>query len=442
MCRMKQRGGLFLKCNMETQNKKPRDYQEAISTEAADIMAAHGAVYLAMQVRTGKTITALMAASKYGARRVLFVSKLKALDSIRFDYSDVLNGQAIEGYKLEVTNYESLHKLVPVDYDVLILDEAHGLGQYPKPSQRAERIREICTRQAKRPAVIYLSGTPTPESYAQMFHQFWASAGGPWGNYKTFYQWHKDYGKPAERWLGQRKVAVYDDVPAGPVMDAVKPYLITWTQEEAGFECVVREQVETVPMPAIIRRGIDLLRKDGVIIMKDGDTIEGSEAVKKLGKMHQLCGGTVITDGGRRLVLDTSKAQWIADNYGAARVAVFYKYQAEREAIEQVLGKGCDTAEQFNQSGGAARIFLQIISGREGVNLSSADVLIMYNVDFAAVSYWQARARMQSMNRSEPALVVWLQYSGGIEPRILEAVRAKQDYTVRYFERDLFGGKI
>ncbi len=46
---------------METQ-KKPRDYQEAISTEAADIMAAHGAVYLAMQVRTGKTITALMAA--------------------------------------------------------------------------------------------------------------------------------------------------------------------------------------------------------------------------------------------------------------------------------------------------------------------------------------------------------------------------------------------
>ncbi len=243
-----------MKFKMETQNKKPRDYQEAISTEAADIMAAHGAVYLAMQVRTGKTITALMAASKYGARRVLFVSKLKALDSIRFDYSDVLNGQAIEGYKLEVTNYESLHKLEPVEYDVLILDEAHGLGQYPKPSQRAERIREICARQAKRPAVIYLSGTPTPESYAQMFHQFWASAGGPWGNYKTFYQWHKDYGKPAERWLGQRKVAVYDDVPAGPVMDAVKPYLITWTQEEAGFECVVREQVETVPMPAIIRQ--------------------------------------------------------------------------------------------------------------------------------------------------------------------------------------------
>jgi hypothetical protein len=46
------------------------------------------------------------------------------------------------------------------------------------------------------------------------------------------------------------------------------------------------------------------------------------------------------------------------------------------------------------------------------------------------------------MNRSEPALVVWLQYAGGIEPRILEAVRAKQDYTVRYFERDLFGGKF
>ncbi len=104
-----------------------------------------------------------------------------------------------------------------------------------------------------------------------------------------------------------------------------------------------------------------------------------------------------------------------------------------------MLGKGCDTAEQFNQSGGAARIFLQIISGREGVNLSSADVLIMYNVDFAAVSYWQARARMQSMNRSEPALVIWLQYEGGIEAKILAAVHDKKDYTLQHYRRDLFG---
>jgi hypothetical protein len=185
-----------------------------------------------------------------------------------------------------------------------------------------------------------------------------------------------------------------------------------------------------------------MIKKDGLIIMKNGDTIEGSEAVKKLGKIHQLCGGTVITDSGERLVLDTTKAQWINRQYEGRKVAVFYKYQAEREALQQVFGNGCETPEEFNRESGAAFIMLQIQSGREGVNLSTADVLVMYNVDFAAVSYWQARARMQSMNRATPATVIWLQYAGGIEPRILKAVQGKQDYTTEYFKRDLLTGII
>ena len=46
---------------------QPRDYQISISDKAADIIRKHGLVYLAMQVRTGKTVTALLTAEKLGA---------------------------------------------------------------------------------------------------------------------------------------------------------------------------------------------------------------------------------------------------------------------------------------------------------------------------------------------------------------------------------------
>ena len=59
-----------------------RDYQDQISTQAAQLLEKYKICYMAMECRTGKTLTALAAALKYGAKTVLVVSKLKALPSI------------------------------------------------------------------------------------------------------------------------------------------------------------------------------------------------------------------------------------------------------------------------------------------------------------------------------------------------------------------------
>jgi len=61
---------------------QPRDYQISISDKAADIIRKHGLVYLAMQVRCGKTVTALLTAEKVQAKKVLFVTKKKVIDGI------------------------------------------------------------------------------------------------------------------------------------------------------------------------------------------------------------------------------------------------------------------------------------------------------------------------------------------------------------------------
>ena len=119
---------------------KLRDYQVDISEQAVQILKEFGLVYLAMQVRTGKTITSLHIASLMGAKQVLFVTKKKAISSIQDDFnrSNCL-------YIFIVTNYESLQNY-HADYDLIIIDEAHSLGQYPQPSIRTQHLKKNMRR--------------------------------------------------------------------------------------------------------------------------------------------------------------------------------------------------------------------------------------------------------------------------------------------------------
>ena len=78
----------------------------------------------------------------------------------------------------------------------------------------------------------------------------------------------------------------------------------------------------------------------------------------------------------------------------------------------------------------------QIQSGREGVNISSADALVFYNIDFSAVSYFQSRARIQTKDRTKDANILWIFSKVGIEDKIYKAVMDKTDYTINVFKKD------
>lgn len=62
---------------------KLREYQNNIAIRAANKLTAFGCCYLSMECRTGKTLTALYAADKFNAKRVLFITKLKAIPSVK-----------------------------------------------------------------------------------------------------------------------------------------------------------------------------------------------------------------------------------------------------------------------------------------------------------------------------------------------------------------------
>lgn len=407
---------------------KLRDYQQLISDQACKILSNSKFVYLAMQVRTGKTLTSLSIANAVGAQNVLFVTKKKAMSSINDDCMLLK-----PNYDFWCVNYESLHKFDTSKIDFIILDEAHGMGAYPRPSQRAQVVRNSIGPSVKK--VIFLSGTPTPESYSQMYHQMWVLGDdSPFAKYSNFYKWAKDYVDIKQKKINSLMINDYDRAYVEMVDNAMSPYTISFTQEEAGFESSVDEEVLYVPADKVILQIAEKLKKDSIVEGKD-EVILADTGAKMMQKLHQLYSGTIIFESGKSQILSTAKADFIKNKFEKNRVAVFYKFKAEAEAIKQVYGDNItDDLAKF-QDGLCNNFMVQIVTGREGVNLSAADFLIFYNIDFSATSYWQARDRMTTKQRTVNK-VYWIFTSGGIEEKIYKVVNKKRTYTLSHFKKD------
>lgn len=401
-----------------------RSYQIQLSLQGFNILQKYKIVYLCMEVRTGKTLTSLKIADLYGAKNVLFITKKKAISSIEHDYNLLK-----PNYTLTVINNESLHKIDPNGYDLLISDEHHRNGAFPKPNQVTKLIKEKYSHLP----MIFLSGTPHPESYSQIYHQFWLSKYTPFKE-ATFYKWAKEYVNVKDRHLGYAVVKDYSDAKIEIIKPIIEPYILTFTQAQAGFETEVKENAIIVPMDDITYKLANKLKKDLFVTSKDGNEIIADTAVKLMQKLHQIYSGTVLFEDGSYKIFDTSKANAIKDKFIGKKLGIFYKFKAEFEALKQVFGdKLTNDLNEFNTTD--KHIALQIVSGSEGISLKEADYLVYYNIDFSSKNYWQSRDRLTTMQRKTND-VFWIFSENGIEEKIYQNVLQKKNYTLSVFKKD------
>lgn len=414
-----------------------RDYQTTLAKEGADKLARLKILLLALEMRVGKTLTALEVAKLSGAKCVLFLSKKKALGSIKKDYDR-------EGYEsafeLILTNHEQAKNVTRRDYDLVILDESHVCGAFPKPTQRTQAIKSLV---GERP-LIMLSGTPSPETYAQLYHQFALSRYSPWARYRNFYDWSRDYVNMYTRIINGLTIRDYSRTKPELVKADIAPYVISYTQAEAGFEfSEIEERVHYVEMRENTYVLMSQLLQDGVVYvnapMFASHTIKADSAAALKSKIHQLCSGTVIDDKNKTLIVDLSKVRYILEKFKGQKVAIFYQYIAEGDLLRRYFTADGRTVtsdpEEFNNS--TDKVFIcQTLSGSQGVNLETAEALIFYNINFSAVQYFQARARAQSKDAKRKTVVHWIFAKDGIEEKIYNAVQRKKTYTSSYFKRD------
>jgi hypothetical protein len=403
-----------------------RPYQEQISTEASERLKVKNVLLFAMEVRTGKSLTALATAEKFGAKNVLFITKLKAISSIESDYQNFSFT-----FKLTTINRESLHKIAENDFDFVIVDEVHGYSSYPKPSKYHKDVK---SRFGDLPMIL-LSGTSTPESYSQFYHLFTLSNKSPFREYTNFYKWAKDFVDVEIKHLGYAKVNDYSKANKAKFYGMIKHNIFTYTQSEAGFESNVKEMVLYCDMKPLTWQIIDKLKKDMFVRSSvSGKTIIADTAVKMQQKIHQLSSGTIKYEDGSVQIIDDSKARYILEMFKGKKIAIFYNFVAELEMLKNTFGQNLTTdLNEFNQTN--KNIALQIVSGREGISLAKADCLVMFNIQFSAVSYFQSRDRLTTKDRKENN-VFWIFSNGGIEEKIYKSVLNKTDYTNSIFKKE------
>ena len=281
--------------------------------------------------------------------------------------------------------------------------------------------------------MILLSGTPTPESYSQMYHQVYGIIRNPFNDCVNFYKFAHKYVKIKEKKINGLFIRDYSN-GSELILNKMKPYTINFSQQEAGFKTSIKEKVLHVEMDDLTYEVASKLKKDRVVEGEE-EIVLADTPVKLMMKLHQIYSGTVKFESGNNMVLDYSKADFIKKHFKGKKIAIFYKFTAELDALKIIFGDSITTElSVFKETD--KNIALQIVSGREGISLKEAKHIVYYNIDFSATSYWQSRDRMTTKNRLHNS-VYWIFANKGIEDDIYKAVTKKKDYTVKHFKKDL-----
>jgi len=285
-----------------------------------------------------------------------------------------------------------------------------------------------------------MTGTLTPESYSQIYWQFNVSAYSPFNKYVNFYKWSKDFVNVTQKRLGYAIINDYSDANQELIKKHTDPYILTFTQLEAGFTSEVKEIVLEVEMMPITYQLINKLRNDLVVISKKtGKQIVADTGVKLQLKHLQLASGTIKFEDETSTVIDYSKAEFIKSRFKDIKIAIFYKFKEELTMLKEIYKDELTTdLEDFNNS--EKSIAYQFQSGREGVNLSRAKHLVALNIDFSATTYFQFRARTQTIDRNLTDLYwIFSKPMNGvksIERFVYKAVMNKKKYTQSTYDKD------
>lgn len=391
---------------------KPYQHQIDISRQALDILRKHMIVYLAMQERTGKTLTSILICEQTKCNNILVITKKKAL----VGWIDTLS-KYTHNKTYECINYESLHKCT-FKPDLVIIDEAHSnLGAYPKVGKTWKEVFKF----TKGKPIIYLSATPSAQTYAQLYHQFKLSSWSPWIKYPSFYNWHKDYGIENIIYLGGRQIKQYNEVKSEKVMKDVEHLFISYTRTELGFEHEPNDILHYIDLSSEIREYYNKLLKDRVATIASTEVIADTVMALRT-KLHQIEGSTLKQEDKNIFLYKIDKIDYILKTWGDSKdLVIFYQYQNELSLLKQTF---------------KSATILQGTSFAEGVDLSMYETCVVYSMDFSTAKYTQRRARQCNMKRDTPIDFHFLLVKGAISEQVYQTVAVNRtNFVDSYFNK-------
>jgi len=392
----------------------PRLEQLELANEGYDILKEHMICYLAMEERTGKTLTSILIAEMCdNIETVLVVTKKNALEGWETTLKAFPHDK-----KYRIVNYHQVHKYGR--HDMLILDEAHNyISGYPKPSGLFNTIKNI----SGQIPIIYLSATPHAQGYQMLYHQLALSTWSPWRRYPNFYYWFKDYGIPEYAWFHGRQVPVYTSTNSELVLADIQKLFITKTRKQLNFNHEPVDQVHYMQLDKHTVEHYNELMKDKLIKIGK-QTLVCDTSMKLRTSLHMLEGGVAKIGTDYLTLVNDEKIQYILKTWGDTDdLVIYYHYIAEGNKLREVFKKAT---------------ILQATSYAEGIDLAHKETIVMYSQDFSTAKHTQRRARQSAKHRDKPIVVHFLLVKKAISEQVYNTVSVnKQNFVDSVFERTL-----
>jgi hypothetical protein len=331
-----------------------------------------------------------------------------------------------------ITNYEKVKGIrwdFDVEWDALILDEAHAIGKYPKPNQCVAAIRGV-----KCGIRIGVSATPCAESYSQLFHQERALGLGLW-NYKNFYDWFRAYGISEMIRVNGRWVETYKRVKE-KAWEEFSGVCAVVDRQEVMKDFVEAKDVVVELKDSKVSSMCEELKREGILTVGDR-TVVADTPMAVAQKCQQVCNGRVKDDLGEFIRVGSTKLDWY-ERFKGVKTAFLTQYRYEATDIsERYVGvEITDDFERFSGDGFMGWFVGTWHRFARGVDLSAAEALVITSCPWSAEGLEQGRDRLLNQARKEGAPVYFPVIAGEIDARIYNVVAGeKRNFTARQYAR-------
>lgn len=413
---------------------KPWAHQAA----AAAWLAARMAGLLAMDMGTGKTLTALLAL--LGEPLPLaFVDLSRGTGKQRAERLQSALATASGKRLIVVINYESVWRsqLAPtiesVQWSAIVLDESHRIKS---PGGTSSRYLARLAAKQPRAKRVCLTGTPMPHSPLDLYGQFRFLDASVFGT--SFTRMRARYAECDVRFPS--KVKAWKN--QGELIAKLDAHSWRVTADEVlDLPGAIHETIP-VELSAKVQRFYRSLESEMVAEIEAG-TVTAANALTKLLRLQQATGGYARLDGGttvtpidgvpsKRLVLQDR----LEDLPATEPVVVFCRFRADLDDVAAAARElGREYAEVSGerkdlerwQRGDATILGVQMQSGGVGIDCSRACYAFYYALGFSLGDYEQSLARLRRPGQTRCVRYYHLVCEGTVDEQVYAALRERRN---------------
>ena len=437
---------------------------------AAEFTRGRSSAYLAMDMRTGKTMVAINEIYHRDARTVLVVCPKPVIDvwveelekhkpskrrrvlalydgssTKKADQVRTFLGAGLTSASIIICNYESFWRgdlgktFIDNYFDIVIYDEIHKL------KSAGSRVSTFAKRMAHRSDFrLGLSGTPFPNGPQDAYGQYRALDAGIFGT---------SVSKFRRRYFIMNEYVDYPEI-VGTRNEEQMEQLLGLTMFRVKKEDVLdMPQYQTIHryfrLGPSARQSYESMEQDFVTFVKSGRAT-ATNALTKIVRLQQITSGFVKTELGSEETVGNEKREALKEVLSTEiprgePVVVLCRFTKDLEAVEAVthelklsykeLSGNRKELDGAQYPDGCDVLGVQVQSGSLGINLSRSGFCIFYSVGYSLAEFLQSKDRMFKPDANSKILYIHLLAKDTIDEMVYQIILEKKEIVDGILEK-------